>query len=165
MRLLKYGEDGCLTIGSFNDDAIPEYAILSHTWGEDAEEVTFADLAQGGGGKHKAGYKKIYFCGEQAQQDRLQYFWVDTCCIDKSDKAELSHAIQSMFRWYQNATKCYVYFIRRIDKNEETQQHIHRLHLGASLQVKSMVHAWLDAPRASCAKQSRILLSRMGKTW
>jgi hypothetical protein len=126
MRLLKYGEDGCLTITSFNDDAIPRYAILSHTWGEDAEEVTFADLAKGGG-KHKSrykkmfshkktprykkipGYKKIRFCGEQAQQDGLQYFWVDTCCIDKSDKAELSYAIQSMFRWYQNAIKCYVY--------------------------------------------------------
>jgi hypothetical protein len=108
MRLLKCGEDGCLTITSFGDDAIPPYAILSHTWGADADEVVFADLGKGDG-KHKPGYKKIRFCGEQAQQDGLQYFWVDTCCIDKSDKAELSSAIQSMFRWYRNATKCYVY--------------------------------------------------------
>jgi archaellum biogenesis ATPase FlaH len=108
MRLLSCGEDGGLTTTSFDDDAIPPYAILSHTWGADAAEVTFADLAQGDG-KHKLGYEKICFCGEQAQQDGLQYFWVDTCCIDRSDKAELSHAIQSMFRWYQNATKCYVY--------------------------------------------------------
>ncbi|OAG06300.1 HET-domain-containing protein [Paraphaeosphaeria sporulosa] len=108
MRLLRYEDDGRLTITSFDDDAIPRYAILSHTWGADTEEVTFAELAQGEG-KHKSGYKKICFCGEQAQQDGLQYFWVDTCCIDKSDKAELSFAIQSMFRWYQNATKCYVY--------------------------------------------------------
>ena len=108
MRLLRYEDDGRLTITSFDDNAIPQYAILSHTWGADAEEVTFADLAEGGG-MHKPGYKKIRFCGEQAQQDGLQYFWVDTCCIDKSDKAELSSAIQSMFRWYQNATKCYVY--------------------------------------------------------
>jgi hypothetical protein len=114
MRLLKYGEDGCLTITSFDQNAIPHYAILSHTWGADAGEVTFADLANGDG-KHKPdyrkklGYKKIRFCGEQTQQDGLQYFWVDTCCIDKTDKAELSLAIQSMFRWYQDATKCYVY--------------------------------------------------------
>ncbi|KAL5371063.1 hypothetical protein DPSP01_014517 [Paraphaeosphaeria sporulosa] len=108
MRLLRYEDDGRLTITSFDDDAIPRYAILSHTWGADTEEVTFAELAQGDG-KHKSGYKKICFCGEQAQQDGLQYFWVDTCCIDKSDKAELSFAIQSIFRWYQNATKCYVY--------------------------------------------------------
>jgi hypothetical protein len=108
MRLLEYGQDGRLTITSFGDGAIPPYAILSHTWGEDADEVTFADLGKGDG-KHKPGYKKIRFCGEQAQRDGLQYFWVDTCCINKSDKAELSLAIQSMFRWYQNATKCYVY--------------------------------------------------------
>jgi hypothetical protein len=108
MRLLKYEEDGELTITSFGDNAIPPYAILSHTWGADAEEVTFADLAKRDG-KHKHGYKKIRFCGEQAQQDRLQYFWVDTCCINKSDKAELSLAIRSMFSWYQNATKCYAY--------------------------------------------------------
>ncbi|KAF2033038.1 hypothetical protein EK21DRAFT_98596 [Setomelanomma holmii] len=87
-------------------DAMPspnqEYNTALHA------EVTFADLAEGNG-KHKPGYKKIIFCGKQAQQDGLQYFWVDTCCIDKSDKAELSMAIQFMFRWYQNATKCYVY--------------------------------------------------------
>ena len=108
MRLLKYEEDGQLTITSFDDNAIPPYAILSHTWGAEAEEVTFADLTKYDG-KGKRGYKKIHFCGEQARHDRLQYFWVDTCCIDKTDRVELSQAIRSMFRWYQNATKCYVY--------------------------------------------------------
>jgi hypothetical protein len=108
MRLLKYKENGELDIVSFDDDTTPPYAILSHTWGGDAEEVTFADIVSGNG-KIKHGYNKICFCGKQAQQDNLQYFWVDTCCIDKTDKAELSHAIQSMFRWYQNATRCYVY--------------------------------------------------------
>jgi len=87
---------------------MPPYAILSHTWGLEADEVTFDDLASNAG-KDKPGYKKIRFCGEQARQDGLQYFWIDTCCIDKADKAEFSHAIRSMFRWYQNATKCYVY--------------------------------------------------------
>jgi hypothetical protein len=118
MRLLKYKEDGRLTIESFNDDAIPPYAILSHTWGEDAEEVTFADLRKGDG-QHEAGHKKIRFCGQQTQQDGLQYFWVDTCCIDKTDKAELSLAIRSMFRWYQDAAKCYVYLSDVSTKKEE----------------------------------------------
>ncbi|KAF2825483.1 hypothetical protein CC86DRAFT_371133 [Ophiobolus disseminans] len=108
MRLLKYEENGDITVISFNDNTIPPYAILSHTWGADTEEVTFVDL-QNGDGKNKPGYRKIRFCGQQAQQDSLQYFWVDTCCINKSDKAELSLAIQSMFGWYQNATKCYAY--------------------------------------------------------
>jgi hypothetical protein len=34
---------------------------------------------------------------------------VDSCCIDKSNKAELQEAISSMFRWYQRSAKCYVY--------------------------------------------------------
>jgi hypothetical protein len=34
---------------------------------------------------------------------------VDTCYIDKKNAVELSAAINSMFRWYQNATRCYVY--------------------------------------------------------
>jgi hypothetical protein len=74
---------------------IPPYAILSHTWGADTDEVTFSDLMDGIG-KSKAGYDKIRFCGEQARLDRLQYFWVDMCCIDKSNSTELSEAINSM---------------------------------------------------------------------
>jgi hypothetical protein len=53
--------------------------------------------------------RRSVFCGEQARRDGLQYFWVDTCCIDKANEAELSHSINSMFRWYYNATRCYVY--------------------------------------------------------
>lgn len=58
---------------------------------------------------NKVGYNKIRFCGGQAIRDGLQYFWVDTCCIDKSNSTELQEAVNSMFRWYQNASKCYVY--------------------------------------------------------
>ena len=110
MRFLTYCGDGELSITAdlADEDTIPPYAILSHTWGADADEVTFEDLASNTG-KDKPGYKKIHFCGEQAQQDGLQYFWIDTCCIDKADKAEFSHAIRSMFRWYRNAARCYVY--------------------------------------------------------
>jgi hypothetical protein len=106
MRLLQYN-NGDLSLTTFFADKIPQkYAILSHTWG--AEEVTFKDLKKRTYGK-KAGYKKIQFCGEQARRDGLQYFWVDTCCIDKSSSAELTEAINSMFRWYRESTKCYVY--------------------------------------------------------
>jgi hypothetical protein len=108
MRLLKLKGDGEFSLIEFIGDNIPRYAILSHTWGADGEEVTFKDLMRGTG-KSKAGYQKTRFCGEQAAADGLQYFWVDTCCIDKSSSAELSEAINSMFRWYHNAGKCYVY--------------------------------------------------------
>lgn len=109
MRLLERNSAGELSLTEdFVGDNIPEYAILSHTWGADTEEITFQDLMDGTG-KSKAGYKKICFCGEHARRDGLQYFWVDTCCIDKSSSAVLSEAIVSMFRWYHNAAKCYVY--------------------------------------------------------
>jgi len=59
--------------------------------------------------KTKAGYKKLRFCAEQALlASGLKHFWADTCCIDKSNYTELSEAINSMFRWYRNAAKCYV---------------------------------------------------------
>ncbi|KAF1816980.1 HET-domain-containing protein [Eremomyces bilateralis CBS 781.70] len=109
MRLLKRSGNGELSMTDdlVEDDIRRKYAILSHTWIH-GEEVTFEEF-QKGTGTHKAGYKKIEFCGEQAARDGLEYFWVDTCCIDKSNNTELSKAINSMFRWYRDATRCYVY--------------------------------------------------------
>ncbi|KAH7078660.1 heterokaryon incompatibility protein-domain-containing protein [Paraphoma chrysanthemicola] len=86
---------------------IPPYLILSHTWGEDRDEVTFKDMRKGRA-QGKLGYNKIQFCVTRAVEHRLRYFWVDTCCIDKSSSAELSEAINSMHRWYQKATVCVV---------------------------------------------------------
>jgi hypothetical protein len=109
MRLLQYNTDGKFSLTKdFVSGQIPEYAILSHIWGADTEEVTYRDLIDGTG-KNKVGYDKLQFCGEQARYDSLQYFWADTCCIDKSNNTELAEAINSMFRWYRNAAKCYVY--------------------------------------------------------
>lgn len=108
MRLLTFGTDGGFSLTNDFLDDLPPYAILSHTWGADADEVTFADL-QDGLGRDKAGFAKLVFCAEQAERDGIKYFWVDTCCINKANHAELSEAITSMFRWYRNAVKCYVY--------------------------------------------------------
>jgi len=111
MRLLERNSAGEVipTKDFIDDNEVPPYAILSHTWVE-GEEVTFEDLTNNTG-KNKLGYEKIRFCGEQARQDGLEYFWVDTCCIDKSNSVELHEAINSMFRWYQKAAKCYVYLL------------------------------------------------------
>jgi ankyrin repeat protein len=110
MRLLRLEDDSFSLVEYLGLDATPAYAILSHTWGSDHEEVTFRDLTElVTTAKAKEGYRKLTFCASQAARDGLRYFWVDTCCINKSDAAELQEAINSMFRWYQNATRCYVY--------------------------------------------------------
>ncbi|KAI0798950.1 kinesin light chain 1 [Xylaria sp. FL0064] len=112
MRLMQRDDAGnySLTPDLASDD-VPSYAILSHTWGPD--EVVFADLADlaktRDDWQQKAGYDKIRFCAERARRHGLRYFWVDTCCIDKSDSIELQTAINSMFRWYRRAKVCYVY--------------------------------------------------------
>jgi hypothetical protein len=107
MRLLKASPSGEFELVSVPDDNPPPYAILSHTWAKD-QEVTYGEL-MAGRRKDKVGYTKIHFCVDRAAEDGIDYCWVDTCCIDKSDSAELSTAINSMFRWYQSAKKCYVY--------------------------------------------------------
>jgi hypothetical protein len=106
MRLLERQPDGGLNLHEFIGRPVPAYAILSHTWGK--EEVSFEEVGAGAH-KNKAGWKKIDFCAKQAGVDGLRYIWVDTCCIDKRNAVELSEAINSMFRWYQKATRCYVY--------------------------------------------------------
>jgi tetratricopeptide (TPR) repeat protein len=109
MRLLQRDSTGRFSLTEDipdDGDTFPLYAILSHTWGK--QEVTFDDL-NNNTGSSKDGYEKLEFCANQAEQDGLRYFWVDTCCINKADAGELQHAINSMFRWYQSAVKCYVY--------------------------------------------------------
>lgn len=109
MRFLRHDSHGGLHVTSdLTDDQIPPYAILSHTWGADEEEVTFHEM-RSESSRTKAGYAKIELCQQQAQRDGLQHFWVDTCCIDKHNHVELSKAITCMYRWYQNAQVCYVY--------------------------------------------------------
>ena len=98
--------DGEIVFREPTSGNVPAYAILSHTWGK--EEVSFQD-AEAGTGKGKARWEKIQFCAKQAAANRLQYFWVDTCCIDKKNTVKLGAATNPMFRWYQNAARYYVY--------------------------------------------------------
>jgi hypothetical protein len=57
------------------DDNLPQYAILSHTWGDD--EVSLQDLSRSDW-KAKAGYLKIRYCCEQAVKEGFDWVWVDT---------------------------------------------------------------------------------------
>lgn len=103
MRLLN---STTLQLHEFFGATIPPYAILSHTWEDD--EVSFQDMHDEVG-IQKAGYHKITNCCKTAAADGFEYAWVDTCCINKTSRSELSEAINSMYRWYQYAEVCYVF--------------------------------------------------------
>jgi hypothetical protein len=112
-----------LDVSTFNlvdkrEHELPPYAILSHTWGNDDDEVTLQDMlsltADGPRGdikksnvSRKSGFAKIAAAARLALSQKLDFIWVDTCCIDKTSSAELSEAINSMFRWYQASAACY----------------------------------------------------------
>ena len=98
----------------------PPYDILSHTWGD--EEVSLAQYFKSES-HHLAGFQKIRNSCSLAW---CQYVWVDTCCIDKSSSAELSEAINSMYKWYQNSNACLVY-LSDIYQEERFEQNIENL--------------------------------------
>ncbi|KAI5369236.1 putative heterokaryon incompatibility [Septoria linicola] len=100
-----------LKLETFNDERkLPKYAILSHVWLAAEEEVTYQDVKLDIMKLRKReGWAKLDYTRKHAQQDGYQYCWIDTCCIDKSSSAELTEAINSMYRWYSVAETCYVY--------------------------------------------------------
>ncbi|KAI1352654.1 hypothetical protein F5Y01DRAFT_324146 [Xylaria sp. FL0043] len=102
------------------EESAPRYAILSHTW--DKDEVTFQDMQAlsrrqwsravsqtASTIQSKKGFNKIRKAAALAAEHGYNYIWVDTCCINKTSSAELSEAINSMFRWYKKASICYAY--------------------------------------------------------
>jgi Heterokaryon incompatibility protein (HET) len=103
MRLLHTTK---LYFEEFFESSIPVYAILSHRWEE--AEVSFQDFEQGKK-RHGAGYLKILNCCTLARSQGYEWVWIDTCYIDTKSSAELSEAINSMYRWYANAKICYAY--------------------------------------------------------
>ncbi|PQE33832.1 hypothetical protein CJF32_00010815 [Rutstroemia sp. NJR-2017a WRK4] len=111
MRLLSRSKNGKWLIQKFSPAAVPFYAVLSHTWDHDDAEVTFEDIEDGTrdfDDRSKPGFDKLRFCCEKAEHDGLRYFWIDTCCIKKSDSVELQRSLNSMFYWYRRAVRCYV---------------------------------------------------------
>ncbi|KAI8965556.1 heterokaryon incompatibility protein-domain-containing protein [Daldinia sp. FL1419] len=102
MRLLN---TNTLQVAEFTQQR-PRYAILSHTWQED--EVSLHDI-RNGFAPLRQGYTKVIDCCQQARQDGYEWVWIDTCCIDQTSSAELSEAINSMYRWYAESDICYAY--------------------------------------------------------
>ena len=96
------------------DAVLGEYAILSHTWEE--KETSFQEL-QGlirwctltFRNPRNHVQEKIRRSCILAEQHGHKWIWIDTCCIDKASSAELSEAINSMFRYYSMAAICYAF--------------------------------------------------------
>ncbi|KAJ2995919.1 hypothetical protein NUW58_g1143 [Xylaria curta] len=105
-----------------------KYAILSHTWGwrdeqtgkwaHKADEVTYSErhnfrdpFDQSLDPNKRRAYQKIYYTCRRALDLGCDYVWIDSCCIDKSNSAELTESINSMFRWYSEAHVCLVYLV------------------------------------------------------
>ncbi|KAK3934636.1 vegetative incompatibility protein HET-E-1 [Diplogelasinospora grovesii] len=119
MRLINAAS---LEVEVFHGSSIPNYAILSHTWG--IEEASFQEWTKRLTRLRKTwrpGFSKVIACCKQARHDGLPYVWVDTVCIDKSSSAELSEAINSMFTWYEKAEVCYVHLSDVVDRPANTK--------------------------------------------
>ncbi|KAI1261199.1 heterokaryon incompatibility protein-domain-containing protein [Xylariaceae sp. FL1019] len=92
----------------FLGSSVPEYAILSHTWGQATDEVSYQDLvSERWLSISTPGRDKIQAFCALAREEGYEWGWVDTCCIDKTSSAELSESINSMYRWYKEAHICY----------------------------------------------------------
>ncbi|KAK3317916.1 heterokaryon incompatibility protein-domain-containing protein [Apodospora peruviana] len=97
-----------LDFNEFICSDLPVYGILSHRW--ETGEATFEDAKAGllRTGTSQ-GILKVRKACELARNDKLEYCWVDTCCIDKTSSSELTEAINSMFQWYASARVCYAF--------------------------------------------------------
>ncbi|KAL8847786.1 MAG: hypothetical protein Q9221_007185 [Calogaya cf. arnoldii] len=82
---------------------------LEEVWGETVKK--YAILS------HRKGFSKITKSCKHARDQGYDYVWVDTCCINKESSAELSEAINSMFRWYKASGVCYAY-LSDVDRSE-----------------------------------------------
>ena len=106
MRLIDCRGDS-LQMQEFIDRPSFPFAILSHTWGN--EEVNFQAFNNVATRTAAKGWTKIEQTCREAKRCGFDYVWIDSCCIDKTNNAELSESINSMFQWYSEAELCLVY--------------------------------------------------------
>jgi Heterokaryon incompatibility protein (HET) len=53
--------------------------------------------------------KALRKAGSKGDDQPVEFIWIDTCCVDQKNPAEVSASINSMFRWYSEAIACFVY--------------------------------------------------------
>jgi hypothetical protein len=142
----------------------PKYAILSHTW-VDGEEITYQELTralQASNGTRRdihghnvpdlltydRRFNKILASCALAREHGLEWLWVDTSNINKENSAELSEAINSMFRWYGESSICFAY-LADLPQNSDVLEKPSPLSQcrwftrGWTLQVNLSYHPWM----------------------
>ena len=77
------------------DDRIAAQRISNYTKSLEQDEVNSV-------------VKILKFC-RKARQEGLQYAWVDTACIDKTDNIAIAKAFNSMWQYYSQSAKCFGY--------------------------------------------------------
>ncbi len=90
------------------------YAILSHVWQDNEQSFQELQALDRSSTTLKDPPRlrvseKIRRCCALAEAHGYKWVWIDTCCIDKMSSAELSEAINSMYKWYAGAAVCYAY--------------------------------------------------------
>ncbi len=124
MRLLN---TRTLEFESFDDpQSAPDYAILSHVWfpnGEQSHHDVREIVQRALDGQHLEEARgrlsdKIKRSCAYALAEGYEYIWIDSCCIDKTSSAELSEAINSMYKWYSCASQCYA-FLHDVDDDDD----------------------------------------------
>jgi hypothetical protein len=100
-----------------------DYAILSHVWSKN--EDTFQHIKGLVCMQFKERWShvspKVAKCCKYAKGLGFEWVWIDTCCIDKSSSAELSEAINSMYKWYAEAKLCIV-FLEDVPNSQDPKE-------------------------------------------
>ncbi|KAK3623731.1 hypothetical protein LTR56_014697 [Elasticomyces elasticus] len=111
MRLLNVQT---LNFTEFSSD-VPKYVIASHRWTAGSEAKT-KDVEKRRN-THSSGYKKVEGFAKYARDciADVEWFWIDTCCVNQESSQEVNEAVNSMFSWYANAEMCLVY-LADVDK-------------------------------------------------
>ena len=100
---------------------VPSYVVASHRWAV-ATETSYQDVEKQRNTR-KDGYKKLEGFVEyvKAHIPHVEWLWIDTCCINQRNDAELSDAVNSMFKWYHNADVCLAYLTDVSDRGNEDE--------------------------------------------
>ncbi|KAF8124527.1 hypothetical protein EV363DRAFT_1353791 [Boletus edulis] len=99
---------------------IVKYDILSHRRDDAASEPSYQDVSSRK--RHGSRSRKLdQFCETSSKLGR-KLAWVDTCCIDTTNAAEVSEAINAMYKWYANSYLCIVYLAESMSLGDWDQE-------------------------------------------